>query len=88
MRGDFHIIRLIFSRIFTFSGFLMKLYKKIKPTTELAVAGLVNKIRRLERLRDYPSFTVASISPDFSPVLVFTKKYLRNTFGAASVTAP
>ena len=67
---------------------LPKSHKKIKPTTELAVAGLVNKIRRLERLWDYPSFTVASISPDFSPVLVFTKKYLRKTFGAASVTAP
>ena len=44
--------------------------KKIKSTTELTVAGLVNKIRRLERLEDYPSFTVASISPDFSSVLV------------------
>ena len=31
--------------------------QKIKPTTELTVAGLVNKIRRLERLEDYPSFT-------------------------------
>jgi hypothetical protein len=47
-----------------------------KPTTELTVAGLVNKIRRLERLRDYLSFTVASISPDFSPVLVFKSHYI------------
>ena len=29
-----------------------------------------------------------SISPDFSPVLVFTKKYLRKTFGAAALGAP
>lgn len=29
-----------------------------------------------------------SISPDFSPVVVFTKKYLRNTFGAAVVGTP
>ena len=37
---------------------------------------------------DYPSFTVPSMSPDFSPVTVFTKKYFKNTLGAASVTAP
>ena len=49
------------------------MFVREKPTTELSVAGLVvNKIRRLERLEDYPSFTVASISPDFSPVLVFS----------------
>lgn len=37
---------------------------------------------------DYASLARASISPDFSPVTVFTKKYLRKTFGAASVTSP
>ena len=31
---------------------------------------------------------MAIISPDFSPVLVFTKKYFMNTFGAAAVGAP
>ena len=62
--------------------------KKAKPAAESTVAGFVNKIQRHLSLEDYPSFTVASISPDFSPVLVFTKKYLRNTLGAASVTAP
>jgi len=46
-----------------------------KPAAELTVAGFVNKIRQSERLEDYPSFTEASISPDFLPVLVFTKKY-------------
>jgi hypothetical protein len=42
--------------------------------------AFVNKIRRLERLEDYPSFTVASISPDFSPVFELTKKYFVNGF--------
>ena len=68
----------------------LKTYRiiSIKPAAESTVAGFVNKIRRYLRREDYPSFTEASISPDFSPVLVFTKKYLRKTFGAASVTAP
>ena len=30
--------------------------------------------------RLYPSFTVASISPDFSPVFELTKKYFMNGF--------
>ena len=42
--------------------------------------AFVNKIRRLERFEDYPSFTVASISPDFSLVFELTKKYFMNTF--------
>ena len=32
--------------------------------------------------------TRVSISPDFSPVLVFTKKYFMKTFGAAALGAP
>ena len=32
------------------------------------------------RFEDYPSFTVASISPDFSLVFELTKKYFMNTF--------
>ena len=32
--------------------------------------------------------TRVSISPDFSPVLVLTKKYLMKTFGAAALGAP
>ena len=66
---------------------IFEIYVK-KNTTELTVAGLVNKIRRLERLVDYPSFTVASISPDFSPVFELTKKYFMNTFGAAVFGTP
>ena len=59
----------------------------------LTVAGFVYKIRGEE---DYsPSTgasssreTMVSISPDFSPVMVFTKKYLMKTFGAAAFGAP
>ena len=58
------------------------------PTTELTVAGLVNKIRRLERREDYPIFTVASISPDFSPVTALTKKYFIDTLGAVVLATP
>ena len=32
--------------------------------------------------------TMVSISPDFSPVLVFTKKYFMKIFGAAALGAP
>ena len=31
--------------------------------------------------------TIVSISPDFSPVLVFTKKYLMKIFGAVALGA-
>ena len=59
----------------------------------MTVAGFVNKI---QEVKDYSpsagasssSLTRVSISPDFSPVLVFTKKYLRKTFGAAALGAP
>ena len=34
------------------------------------------------------SLTRVSISPDFSPVFVFTKKYFMKTFGAAALGAP
>ena len=34
------------------------------------------------------SLTMVSISPDFSPVLVFTKKYFMKIFGAAALGAP
>lgn len=39
-----------------------------KPAAESTVTGLVNRILQLERLEDYPSFTVVSIWPDFPPV--------------------
>ena len=55
-------------------------YKKKRPDDHNGHRGkFVNKIQRHLSLRDYPSFTVARISPDFSPVLVFTKKYLRDS---------
>ena len=34
------------------------------------------------------SLTMVSISPFFSPVLVFTKKYFMKIFGAAALGAP
>ena len=34
------------------------------------------------------SLTRVSISPDFSPVLVLTKKYFMKTFGAAALGVP
>ena len=34
------------------------------------------------------SLTMVSISPDFSPVLVLTKKYFMKIFGAAALGAP
>ena len=65
----------------------------IKPTAESTDAGFVNKI---QVVKDYSpstgasssSLTMVSISPDFSPVLVFTKKYFMKIFGAAALGAP
>ena len=59
----------------------------------MTVAGFVNKI---QEVKDYSlsagasssSLTMVSISPDFSPVLVLTKKYFMKIFGAAALGAP
>ena len=59
----------------------------------MSTAGFVNKIRGS---KDYSpsagasssSLTMVSISPDFSPVLAFTKKYFMKTFGAVALGAP
>ena len=58
-----------------------------KPAAESTVAGFVCQGKSLFR-NNYPSLIIESISPDFSPVMVFTKKYLRKTLGAASLTVP
>lgn len=62
-----------------------------RPDSQQTIGASIN---REVAYRDYSpaasSFreTTASISPDFSPVTVFTKKYFMNTLGAADVGTP
>ena len=63
------------------------------PQRNVTVAGFDNIIRGR---KDYSpstgasssSLTRVSISPDFSPVFVLTKKFFMKTFGATALGAP
>ena len=65
----------------------------INPAAVDSAAGFVNKIQEVKGYSpsagaSSSSLTMVSISPDFSPVLVFTKKYFMKIFGAAALGAP